>query len=132
MATMLRGLAHILCLVTLLAGPGALRSLHELSHGDHANLAGATSRENAVLHGTSSVFAGDDGDTNDAVDHAAPSHAHQCGLCDELAAATNDRGLNFQPLHLTTVDRPDSLACPVTPCILESPRVALANPPPVI
>ncbi len=135
MRFMIRNVTRLLCLATLLAGSTALRSLHELSHADHDGCPSiACSHENGVFHGKNTCNTAhhhDDCDC-DHDEHSSPLQSHHCGICDELAAAASDAGLSFVPLVMVHADPPVAWADFGRHCAIESPRVALANPPPSI
>ena len=133
MNRMLRDCARILCLAMLLAGSNSLRSLHELSHANHGSHSHLPSHEISAISGQNAAhFAEASGDDDCDLDVHANALGHHCGVCDELAAATSDAGLHFEPLVVARADQTFVPTCLGQPCAIESPRVALANPPPTI
>ncbi|MCE9618497.1 MAG: hypothetical protein K8R92_01140 [Planctomycetes bacterium] len=129
---MLRDFARIFCLAMLLAGTSALRSMHAMSHAgqtDHASCTHAGETISGPIAGEIAACFEDSSDHHQAPN---PLQSHHCGVCDELAAATNDAGLNCETMIVAQAEYARDEISIGQACDIESPRVALANPPPSI
>ena len=123
----------------LIMGSITLRSLHSMAHVDNAPRAHtgcqahhhATTEHDEILGHIAQHHAPHDEDEQDHHSDTPPTQ-HHCGICSELAATNSDAGLFFAPLVFARDNPARNVTRAQLPCAIESPKVALANPPPTI